>query len=48
MLMHVVSLKKELDLQGKLLDTKLIKKPLRKRECEEFNSTADNIVCADT
>ena len=33
---HVNSLKKELNLQDKVLKTKLIKEALDKRECEEF------------
>ena len=33
---HVNSLKKELNLQDKILEIKLIKEALDKRECEEF------------
>ena len=35
-LAHVNSLKKELNLQDKILEIKLIKEALDKRECEEF------------
>ena len=33
----VGALKKELDIQDKVLDVKLVKKALDKRECEEFD-----------
>ena len=35
-LAHVNSLRKELNLQDKILDIKLIKEAIDKRECEEF------------
>ena len=36
---HVYSLKKELNLQDKVLKIKLIKEALNKRECEEFETS---------